>query len=114
MATKYNNTDWSRLSRTGGAVVVTLVYDAPTMNYYSRGNNGVSLPCKGCWIAVRDTNISDMYMSTAPGCTPLIAPYIPIPSLGAQPLWIPISDVDQLSFSGNNTTDRIDIVFLLG
>lgn len=113
MSTKYDNTNWFRLSRTGGAVVVSLV-DMGGMWFYSRGNKGVSLPCKGCWIAVRDTNISDMYMSTAPGCTPEIAPYIPVPSLGAQPLWIPISDVDQLSFSGNNTTDRIDIVYLLG
>lgn len=113
MTTKYNNTDWFRLSRTGGAVVVSLV-DVGGMWYYSRGNNGVSLPCKGCWVAVRDGNAEDIYMSTAPDCTPEVSPYIPIPSLGAQPLWIPISDVDQLSFSGNNTTDKIDIVYLLG
>ncbi len=113
MSTKYDNTDWFRLARTGGAVVVSLVL-VDGGNYYGQGNDGVSLPCRGCWVAIRDTNISDVYMSTAPGVTPLISPYIPKPFLGAQPLWIPISDVAQLSFAGNNETDKIDITYLLG
>jgi len=113
MSTKYDNTDWFRLARTGGAVVVSLIL-TPTMVYYGQGNEGVSLPCRGCWIAVRESNLSDIYMSTAPDCTPTISPYIPSPALGAQPFWIPISDVSQLSFAGNNTTDKIDIVYLLG
>jgi len=114
MSTKYDNTDTQRLARTGGAVVVSLVFNAVDLWYEGQGNDGVSLPCKGCWIAVRDSNVSDVYMSTAPGCTPMVSPYIPIPSLGAQPLWIPISDVAQLSFAGNALADKIDIVYLLG
>lgn len=114
MSTKYDNTNTQRLARTGGAVVVSLVFDAVTFNYYGQGNDGVSLPCKGCWIAVRDGNAEDIYMSTAPGCTPVVSPYIPVPSLGAQPLWIPISNVAQLSFAGNDAADKVDIVYLLG
>jgi len=115
VTTKYDNTDCFRLSRTGGAVVVSFTFDTVNLWYYGQGNGGVSLPCKGCWVAVRDTNPDDIYMSTAPDVTPIISPYIPKPVLGVQPLWVPISDVAQLSFCNVGGDDNwVDIVYLLG
>lgn len=112
MSTKYDNTDWTRLARTGGAVVITLALDTDGI---IRGTYPVSLPCRGCWVAVRDTNTDDVYMSTAPGAIPELCPYMSYPNLGAQPLWIPISDVSQLSFCGAaGAGDKVDIVFLTG
>jgi len=111
MATKYNNADPTRIARTGGAVVITVALDTDGI---MRGTHPTSLPCRGCWIAVRDTNANDIYMSTAPNVTPLISPYIPKPSFGAQPLWIPTSDVAQLSFCSAGDAGKVDVVYLLG
>ncbi len=110
MSTKYDNCDVSRLARTGGAVVVTLVGS----DFGPIGAHPVSLPCRGCWIQVREANISDVYMSTGPDCTAEASPMLEVPSVGRQPLWIPIADVGQLSFAGGIVGDKIDIVYLLG
>jgi len=114
MSTKYDNTDWYRLSRTGGAVVVTLAEVSVWVGPYGRGNDGISLPCKGCWIAVRDANVGDVYMSVEPDCTPFASADMARPADGGQPFWVPVSDVAQLSFCGEEDDDMIDIVYLLG
>ncbi len=112
MSTKYNNADPTRTARTGGAVVITLAIDTDGI---VRGTHPTSLSCRGCWVAIRDTNVDDIYMSTAPNVHPDVSPYMPKPSLGAQPLWIPTSDVAQLSFCGaGGVGDIVDIVYLLG
>jgi len=112
MATKYDNTDTQRVARTGGGVVITLAVDTDGV---IRGRHPTSLPCKGCWVSVRDTNDHDTYWSVGSDTDPNFCPYMPKPSLGAQPLWIPISDVYQLTFcSVSGVDDKIDIVYLLG
>lgn len=112
MSTKYDNTDWSRLSRTGGAVVVTLVATPRVGMGFGVGNDGISLPCKGCWVAGR-TGQDSFFMAAHPLCSPLVSPDIAKPENGGQPFWIPVSDVSQLSFCGA-TGSKIDIVYLLG
>lgn len=112
MATKYDNTDWSRISRTGGAVVITLAEDADGV---IRGRHLTSLPCKGCWVSVRDTNEEDTYWSVGSDTNPNFCPRLPLPSLGTQPLWIPISDIHQLTFcTVAGIDDKVDIVYLVG
>ena len=112
MATKYNNADPTRAARTGGAVVITLALDTDGI---IRGTHPTSLPCRGCWVAVRETNVADTYMSAAPNANPILCHYMPKASLGAQPLWIPTSDVAQLSFcSVGAAGDVVDVVYLLG
>ena len=112
MSTKYNNADPTRTARTGGAIVITLALDTDGI---MRGAHPTSLPCRGCWVAVRETNGDDIYMSTAPNAHPILCPYMPKASLGAQPLWIPTSDVAQLSFcSVGAAGDIVDVVYLLG
>jgi len=108
MSTKYDNCDWSRLARTGGAVTVTIVMDP---DYGPLGVYPISLPCRGCWVSPRD---ADVIMSIGTGRDPTLrGDYIPVHTVGGQPMWIPISDVSQLYFSGE-IKDIIDIVYLLG
>lgn len=105
MSTKYDNTDWFRLSRTGGATITTL---GPGGIGY--GNGGVSLPCKGCFVQPRYKEGAYIAEEGVVG----IGPYLAGAALGQQPTYIPISDVAQLYFSGGRTGDIIDIVYLLG
>ena len=104
MSTKYDNTDWFRLSRTGGATIATL--GAFGRGY---GNGGVSLPCKGCFVQPRFREGAYITVEGAPG----IGPHFAGAAVGQQPTYIPISDVAQLLFSGR-TGDIIDIVYLIG
>ncbi len=110
MSNKYDNCDGFRLARTGGAVVITLVLD-PFVGVI--GSYPTSLPCRGCWIQVREDNSSDVYISTGPNATAEASPMLSIPSHGRQPLWVSIADVGQLSFAGAEG-DHIDIVYLTG
>lgn len=106
--TKYNNCDWGRLARTGGAVRVTIGFDA---DYGPLGVYPTSLPCRGCWVSPRDP---DIVMSIGTGRDPTLrGDYIPVYTTGGKPVWVPISDVSQLYFSGTEQ-DVIDIVYLIG
>lgn len=106
MSTKYDHTDWFRLARTGGVIKVTL-------DFYGdgQGNDGVSLPCRGCFVQRRDP--SDIWITSVAGMEESIGPWIPGASAGCHPIWIPISDVSQLYFSGS-ANGIVDIVYLLG
>lgn len=104
VTTKYDNTNWFRLSRTGGAALAIL--DA---NGIGNGNGGVSLPCKGCFVQPR---FRDPVFITIEG-PGAIGPYLPGAAYGQQPMYIQISDVAQLFFRGNAGA-IVDIVYLLG
>jgi hypothetical protein len=105
MSTKYDNTDWCRLSKTGG-VTTALIIDG-----IGRGNGGVSLPCKGCFVQPRVVEGGDVWLTAPPEFS--IGPFLPGVIEGCQPMWIPVSDVAQLFFGGNSG-DTVDIVYLLG
>lgn len=105
MSTKYDNTNWFRLSRTGGATIATL--DAVTGRGY--GNGGVSLPCKGCFVQPRYGEGAYIVTEDVLG----VGPFLAGAAVGQQPTYIPISDVAQLYFQGD-TEDIIDIVYLIG
>ena len=104
MTTKYDNTDWFRLARTGGVLSVTLGAGG-----VGRGNDGVSLPCRGCFVQIRGD--ADVWIDDIDGAG--LGPFIPGAAVGHQPMWIPISDVAQLYFGGSNR-DIVDIIYLLG
>ena len=106
MSTKYDNTNWFRLSRTGGACIAIIGVGGT-----GRGNAGVSIPCKGCWAQVREADFEGAWIATegAPGAGPIIVGTLE----GAQPMWIPISDVAELLFGGSQGM-IVDIVYLLG
>jgi len=103
MTTKYDNTDWFRLSRTGGATIATIGVAG------GYGNGGVSLPCKGCFVQPRYREGAYITTAEAPG----IGPHLAGAALGQQPIYIQVSDVAQLRFLGA-AGDIIDIVYLLG
>lgn len=107
MTTKYDNTDWSRCVSTGGVTVAILGADGT-----GQGNVGSILPCKGCWVHTRvDNNLVKMSIGTP--ATADLGVELGDPAQGAQPLWIPISDVSQLYFYGT-AFEIIDIIYLLG
>lgn len=105
MSTKYDNTDWFRLARTGGTLNVTLDADG-----VGQGNDGVSLPCKGCFIQIEDGTGAWMMSRYDPDD---IGPYIPGASKGCQPIFVQVSDVAKLFFGGD-IGGVINIVYLLG
>lgn len=104
MSTKYDNTDWSRCVSTGNVTVVILQVDGTGV--------GTAYPCKGCWVQTRAAN-DLVKMSIGSAATADLGVELGDPSAGAQPLWIPISDVSQLYFYGT-AFDIIDIIYLLG
>lgn len=108
MSTKYDNKQWKRCARTGG---VTAAIISPVTNM-GRGNGGVSLPCRGCWVQNREDN-GAIKMSIGAEANALFGVELSTPDLGAQPLWIPISDVAQLYFFGT-AANIVDIIYLLG
>lgn len=111
MSTKYDNCDVSLLSRTGGAIVVTVAMDA---DYGPLGVHPVSVPCKGCFVSVRNKKVGSVVMAIGTGRNPALrGVYIAMPASGGQPVWVQVSDVSQLYFSAE-VGDKIDIVYLVG
>lgn len=106
MATKYDHSNWFRLSRTGGVLKVTM-----NDMGVGQGNDGVSLPCKGCFVQVKDGD--GIWIESAETQGEGVGPWIPGSAVGCQPIWIPVSDVAQLYFQGSDN-EVVDIVYLLG
>ena len=108
--TKYNNCEWERCARTGG---VTLALMAA--NGKGQGNGGTTLFCRGCWVQHRLPKIYTVpvKMSIGQEANAVFGVELSISVLGAQPLWVPISDVAQLYFYGTEG-NIVDIIYLLG
>lgn len=105
MATKYDNAQWTRCARTGGSVRVTLASNV------GQGNDGTSLPCRGCWVSVPTGNTAPTKFNIGAAASATLGVEIPE---GVTALWIPISDVAQLYFYSGAATDIVDITYLLG
>jgi len=115
MSTKYDNADWKRSARTYGVVATIIGFITPNV---AQGNYGVSLPCRGCWVQKRENTLDVIKMSIGTPATPVFGVELGDANSwtdeeSAIPLWVPVSDVNQLYFYGNNTT-TIDIMYLLG
>ena len=106
MSTKYDNADPTRCARSGGVTIALLD------GGIGRGNDGVSLPCRGCWVQRREGG-STIKMNIGAAATVDLGIELGDPEAGAQPLWVPVSDVAQLYFYGTHF-DIADIIYLLG
>ncbi len=105
--TKYDNADWSRCSRTGGVLIAQMAATGK-----AQGNIGDSLPCKGCWVQQREGN-NTIKMSIGTEATAVFGVELGNTLAGAQPLWVPVSDISQLYFYGT-AFEIVDIIYLLG
>jgi len=107
MTTKYDNMDWSRCAGKGGVTAVLLAADGT-----GQGNDGASLPCRGCWVQRRESGTT-IKMNIGEAATVDDGVELGKPEAGAMPLWVPISDISQLYFFGTED-DMVDIIYLLG
>lgn len=107
MNTKYDNKRWGRCAGSGGVTRATLMVGGK-----GRGNEGVSLPCRGCWVQRREFGDTTK-MNIGAEADADLGVELGDPQAGAMPLWVPISDVAQLYFYGT-VTDIVDIIYLLG
>lgn len=107
MSTKYDNADASRCAGSGGVTLALIGAD-----FRGQGNDGVSLPCRGCWVHRRE-GTDTIKMNIGAAATADLGVELGDPNEGAQPLWIPISDVAQLYFYGT-PINLVDIVYLVG
>lgn len=103
---KYDNTSWFRLVKSGGALSVSI-----GANNYSQANGGTSLPCVGCFIQIRNGTGSAWIDS--PSSLLASGPGLGGAANGFQPMWLPVSDVSTLFFAGTEGS-VIDIVYLTG
>ena len=111
MGTKYDNTDWTKCARTYGASMVIIgLAGIPNV---AQGNYGVPLPCRGCWIQKREGDDTIIKVSIGTPATVVFGIEIGLTYSGTSPLWLPISDVNQLYFYGVNNT-IVDVIYLVG
>ena len=115
MTTKYDNANWTKCARTYG--ILSCIMGAANT---AQGNNGVSLPCRGCWVQRREQTAVTMKVSIGTPASAVFGIELGVPYLvgapnpeGASQLWIPVSDVSQLYFYGKSGTS-VDIMYLLG
>jgi len=107
MTTKYDNTDSTRCAGSGGVTLTLLAADGT-----GQGNDGVSLPCRGCWVQRRE-RCTTIRMSIGEAATADLGVELGDPVAGAMPLWVPVSDISQLYFFGA-FNEVVDIIYLLG
>ena len=108
MATKYDNTQWTRCARTGGSVTVAISSNV------GQGNGGTSLACRGCWVSPRSGNTGVIKMNIGAAASASLGIELSDANTGGGPLWVPVSDVAQLYFYGATNGDDIDITYLTG
>ena len=116
MGTKYDNADWKRSARTYG--VTQAIIGFPDTPNTVQGNYGVSLPCRGCWVQKRENTLPTIKMSIGTPASAVFGVELGdadswTEEESAVPLWVPVSDVNQLHFYGTDGT-TIDIMYLLG
>lgn len=108
MTTKYDNADWSRCAGRGGVTLALIDAEG-----YGRGNDGISIPCRGCWVQARMAEGVEIKMNIGSKAEADLGVQLGDVTFGAQPLWVPISDVAQLYFYGI-VGHIVDIMYLLG
>ena len=122
MTTKWNNADWTRLARDYGVIEVTTDWRTGQ----AQANDGVSLPCRGCYVQMREYQWADrIKMAVGTPATAVFGVTLGVaisgevdgsgdPLIqGATFLWVPVSDVSQLYFYSADTA-TVDIMYFFG
>lgn len=107
MGTKYDNADWSKCARTYKTTIVVIDDDN-----VAQGNMGVSLPCKGCYVQMREVDPTILLSIGTPAADG-VGVQLGLSDGRATPLWVPVSDVAQLYFYGE-PFDIVDIMYFIG
>ena len=122
MTTKWDNADWSRLARDYDVTAVTTNW----VTGLGQGNDGVSLPCRGCYVEPREGQYGDrVKMAVGTPASAVFGVTLGVSESaetdkwgrpiiqGATYLWVPVSDVSQLYFycAGGGT---VDIMYFFG
>ena len=103
---KYNNTPQN--IRGGGGSVRTTI--AATVG---QGNDGVGLPCAGCYISCPTTNTGPVRVNIGVAASATVGIEVGEASLMGIP-WLPIDDVSKLYFYSATNGDVIDVMYFVG
>lgn len=93
---------------TGGSVTVVIA------DGVGQGSAGVSLPCKGCLVMVRETSTGPVHMNIGAPASDVLGIQIPKSTGSGSAFFVPISDVAQLYFYSGTDGDDIDITYFVG
>ena len=93
---------------TGGSVTVAIAGNV------GQGNDGVSLPCKGCLVIAREVNTGPVHMNIGAPASNVLGIQIPESVGSGSPFFVPISDVAQLYFYSGTDGDDVDITYFVG
>lgn len=107
MTTKYDNADWSKCAKTYEVTLVMMDDDGN-----AQGNEGLSLPCKGCYVQMREV-VDTAKMSIGTPANALFGVELAPAGKKSSPLWVPVSDLSQLYFYGEPGV-IVDIMYMLG
>jgi len=108
MSTKYDNADWSKCARTYKTTIVQM----DDVTHVAQGNMGVPLPCRGCYIQMREADVT-VLMSIGTPAAAGVGIQLGLSDGRATPLWVPVSDISQLYFYGD-ARDIADIMYFIG
>lgn len=77
-----------------------------------QGNDGTSLPCKGCFVIGDSANTAAVRMRIGTDCTSTTG--TPIPEFGTDHYirFVPINDLNKLYFYSSDATAIVDIEYL--
>ena len=106
-STSTTNQNTTLTSTTGGSVRVTCAANV------GQGNDGTSLPCKGCWISCETGATAPTKVNIGAAASATLGITFDEAATGQTPLWIPIDDVSKLYFYSAGATDAIDIMYIL-
>ena len=117
---KYNNADWTKLARDYGVIEVTMGADGS-----AQANDGVSIPCRGCYIEPRERTTDPVKFAVGTPATAVFGVTLgagdtgevdkfqnDIPE-GAPYLWVPVSDVSEMYFYGT-WGHTVDVMYFYG
>jgi len=105
--TSTTNHNTALTSTTGGAVRVTCSSNV------GQGNDGTSLPCKGCWISTPTGSTAPTRVNIDSAASATLGLTFDESATGTTPMWIPIDDVSKLYFYSAGESDVIDILYIL-
>ena len=114
--TKYANTSTGRVSTSGGSIRVTLVGGV------GQGNGGVSIPCRGCFVAADCCNTGTIKMNIGADAEAnlgvgLARNYVydgtnEASATSSNPLYVPIDDISKLYFYSVDDDAIVDICWI--